>query len=160
MLLLLLLLLLLIKETRACGLANAWALELRMHSCLWGRACVMECLRRGPGTDIEPLADVFPSSQQPAWESIPAERLSAALPLQPGTFALREVGMLHGKVLQHACRPAGHAHHNERCSRCAADMQAEKGVLVAPSAYQAEDGGAVIKKEKKVGKKRKLDAPS
>jgi hypothetical protein len=39
-------------------------------------------------------------------------------------------------------------------------MQAEKGVLVAPSAYQAEDGGAVIKKEKKVGKKRKLDAPS
>ena len=151
---------------------------------------------RGPNTDIEPLAEVFPLAQQPAWQPLPAEQLNAALSLQPGVFALSEVGICVWRCMCAWLKPlwsccttrarclrrrkiavafsnplwllwcwldasqrllAGTPAYNHR----AACMQAEKGVPVAPGAYQAEDasGGAAVKREKKSGKKRKLDAP-
>ena len=66
---------------------------------------------RGPGMDLAPLSDVYPSVNRPSTAPLSAAVLAAAFTLEPGTCALHPVRFLDTCLTydDRALSPDGHA---------------------------------------------------
>lgn len=58
---------------------------------------------RSQGTDVAQLADSYPSAQRPTFEPFSAQVLEQAFKLQPGKFALTEVGDAMNSMQSRVC---------------------------------------------------------